>query len=115
MLMITPREVGGTLFGGMFMTLIYLSGWLLATLSLVTSIACRVLGAKIGLLCSSLVQIIWGLISIMNYPDDYNGNLIFSPGKDEIFVLLVIVAFTLILGCVPLKTCWLKVKGFLMK
>ncbi|NDO83792.1 hypothetical protein CJP72_24525 [Citrobacter sp. NCU1] len=94
-LLITPREVGGTLFGGMFLVLMCLGGWLLTTAGLVATILARFAGARVGLLCASAIQVTAGIWSLHNYPDDAGGNLIFSPAPNEIFCMIAIVGLLL--------------------
>lgn len=89
-LLITPREVGGTLFGGMFLVLMCLGGWLLTTAGLAATILARFAGARVALLCASAIQVITGIGSLLNYPDDADGNLIFSPAPNEIYWMIAV-------------------------
>ncbi|QRG77469.1 hypothetical protein [Citrobacter sp. R56] len=95
-LLITPREVGGTLFGGMFLVLMCLGGWLLTTAGLVATILTRFAGARVALLCASAIQVIAGIGSLLNYPDDADGNLIFSPAPNEIYWMIAVAGLLLI-------------------
>ncbi|MDA8479687.1 hypothetical protein NNO04_13355 [Citrobacter sp. Awk 4] len=94
-MLITPREVGGTLFGGMFLVLMCLGGWLLTTAGLVATILARFAGARVALLCASAIQVIAGIWALYNYPDDAGGNLIFSPAPNEIFCMIAIAGLLL--------------------
>lgn len=97
-LLLTPRDVGGTLFGGMFLDLMCMSGWLLATAGMAVSIVLRFAGARIASLSASALQVGVGIWSLINYPDDANGNLIFSPAPGEIHGMIAIVGSLLFIS-----------------
>ncbi len=105
--LLTPRDVGGTLFGGMFLDFMCLGGWLLATFGLVVTILLRSVGARMALTCSSAVQGGVGVWWLLNYPDDANGNLIFSPAPDDIQSMLFVI------GLLLFGSFFLILKGYL--
>lgn len=79
--LIVPREVGGTLFGGSMGFVMYLGGWALSVLGLLLALLTRVPGARLALIVAGLVQGLLGLWWRINYPDDFDGNLIFSISR----------------------------------
>lgn len=111
-LLITPRDVGGTLFGGIFLDLMCLGGWLLATAGLVTSILVRFAGARVTLLCASAIQVAVGIWSLLTYPDDAGGNLIFSPAPNEIYGMTAIVGSLLFVSIYLIKQGYLQPRNF---
>lgn len=100
-LLITPRDVGGTLFGGMFLDLLFLSVWLIVTSVLIILILIRFAGAILALLCTSVIQMVAGVLALLNYPDDINGNLIFTPTPHEINLMLALIGM-LFIACIYL-------------
>lgn len=106
-LLITPREVGGTLFGGMFLDLARTGGWLLMSAGLIVLILSRFTGTRVALLCASAIQMAAGVWSLLNYPDDMSGNLIYSPARDEIYLM------TLFVGLIFFASFYLIRKGYL--
>lgn len=102
-MLITPRDVGGTLFGGMFLDILCLGGWLLATAGLMVSVLMRLAGAGVALLCASTVQVTAGIWSLLTWPDDANGNLIFSPAPDEITCMSAVAGSLLFLSIYAIR------------
>ena len=90
-LLLTSRDVSGMLFGGIFRDLVCLSSWLFTTIVLLVLILLRFAGARVALLCASGVQMLSGITALLNYPDDANGDLIFSPAENEIFLMITIL------------------------
>lgn len=91
------RDVGGVLFGGIFYYIMFLTGWIVMTIIFAAMAILRVTGAIIGLILSSSAQGIAGGYYLINYPDDNNGNLIFSPQPNEIvfmITLMVVIIFS---------------------
>ncbi|NBF06789.1 hypothetical protein GV819_31435 [Pseudomonas sp. Fl5BN2] len=87
--LIVPRDVSGTLFGGSIGFLMYLGGWALSVLGLVLALLTRVPGARLAWIVAGLVQLLLGLWWRINYPDDYDGNLIFSIQARELDYVMV--------------------------
>ena len=87
--LIVPREVGGTLFGGSMGFVMYLGDWALSVLGLVLALLTRVPGARLALIVAGLVQGLLGLWWRINYPDDFDGNLIFSIQARELDYVMV--------------------------
>lgn len=82
--LIVPREVGGTLFGGSMGFMLYLGGWALSVLCLGLAVLTRVPGARLAWISGGLVQLLLGLWWRIHYPDDAEGNLIFSIQAREL-------------------------------
>ncbi|WP_350023866.1 MULTISPECIES: hypothetical protein [Pseudomonas] len=87
--LIVPRDVGGTLFGGSMGFLMYLGGWALSVLGLLLALLTRVPGARLAWIVAGLVQLLLGLWWRINYPDDFDGNLIFSIQARELDYVIV--------------------------
>ncbi|MGC5704429.1 hypothetical protein J4P02_29930 [Pseudomonas sp. NFXW11] len=87
--LIVPREVGGTLFGGSIGFFMYLGGWALSVLGLGLAVLTRVPGARLAWIVGGLVQLLLGLWWRINYPDDFDGNLIFSIQARELDYVMV--------------------------
>jgi len=87
--LIVPREVGGTLFGGSMGFMLYLGGWALSVLGLGLAVLTRVPGARLAWIMGGLVQGLLGLWWRINYPDDFDGNLIFSIQPRELDYVMV--------------------------
>ena len=87
--LIVPREVGGTLFGGSMGFLMYLGGWALSVLGLMLALLTRVPGARLAWIVAGLVQLLLGLWWRIHYPDDFDGNLIFSIQARELDYVMV--------------------------
>ncbi|WP_236186960.1 hypothetical protein [Pseudomonas protegens] len=87
--LIVPRDVGGTLFGGSMGFLMYLGGWALSVLGLLLALLTRVPGARLAWIVAGLVQLLLGLWWRIHYPDDFDGNLIFSIQARELDYVIV--------------------------
>ncbi|MGE8350193.1 MAG: hypothetical protein ACN6P5_06510 [Pseudomonas protegens] len=87
--LIVPREVGGTLFGGSMDFMLYLGGWAFSVLGLGLAVLTRVPGARLAWIIGGLVQLLLGLWWRINYPDDFDGNLIFSIQPRELDYVMV--------------------------
>ncbi|UMZ14414.1 hypothetical protein I9018_12265 [Pseudomonas sp. MPFS] len=82
--LIVPRDVGGTLFGGSMGFILYLSIWLACALGLGLALLTRVPGARLAWIGAGLVPLLLGAWWRINYPDDADGNLMFSPMAREL-------------------------------
>ncbi|WP_443693261.1 hypothetical protein ACRZ5O_11950 [Pseudomonas protegens] len=87
--LIVPRDVGGTLFGGSMGFLMYLGAWAVSVLGLLLALLTRVPGARLAWIVAGLVQLLLGLWWRINYPDDFDGNLIFSIQARELDYVIV--------------------------
>lgn len=87
--LIVPREVGGTLFGGSMGFMLYLGGWAFSVIGLGLAVLTRVPGARLAWIIGGLVQLLLGLWWRINYPDDFDGNLIFSIQARELDYVMV--------------------------
>lgn len=87
--LIVPREVGGTLFGGSMGFMLYLGGWALSVIGLGLAVLTRVPGARLAWIIGGLVQLLLGLWWRIHYPDDFDGNLIFSIQARELDYVMV--------------------------
>ncbi|KQQ62494.1 hypothetical protein ASF84_27035 [Pseudomonas sp. Leaf127] len=105
--LLTPREVSGTLFGGAMGTQLYLIGWGVAMIGLIVAILLRLSGSIFAWMAAGLMPLCIGGWWQLNYPDDANGNLIFSPVQSDITVAMLIGAAILASGlyaCTRAKT-----------
>ncbi|WP_225369008.1 hypothetical protein [Pseudomonas protegens] len=84
-----PREVGGTLFGGSMGFMLYLGGWAFSVIGLGLAVLTRVPGARLAWIIGGLVQLLLGLWWRIHYPDDFDGNLIFSIQARELDYVMV--------------------------
>ncbi|AKA25379.1 hypothetical protein [Pseudomonas chlororaphis] len=82
--LIIPRDVGGTLFGGAMGFQLFLGVWLVCALGLALALFTRMPGARPAWLVAGLVPLLLGLWWRINYPDDADGNLMFSPQDWEL-------------------------------
>ncbi|AZD98080.1 MULTISPECIES: hypothetical protein [Pseudomonas] len=82
--LIVPRDVSGTLFGGAMGFQLYLGIWLLCALGLGLALLTRMPGARLAWIVAGLVPLLLGAWWRINYPDDADGNLIFSPQAWEL-------------------------------
>ncbi|AUG01466.1 hypothetical protein CXQ81_12905 [Pseudomonas sp. 09C 129] len=82
--LIVPRDVSGTLFGGAMGFQLYLGIWLLCALGLGLALLTRMPGARLAWIVAGLVPLLLGAWWRINYPDDADGNLIFSPQSWEL-------------------------------
>lgn len=96
--LLTPKDVSGTLFGGAMGTQLYLGGWGIATFGLIVAIVLRLPGSIHAWIAAGLVPLCIGGWWQLNYPDDANGNLIYSPGQSDITVAMLIGAAILASG-----------------
>ncbi|MCD5989299.1 hypothetical protein KDX30_15430 [Pseudomonas sp. CDFA 553] len=96
--LLTPKEVGGTLFGGVMGTQLNLTGWGVATVGLIVAILLRLPGSILAWIAAGLVPLCIGGWWQLNYPDDANGNLIYSPVQSDIKVAMLIGAAILASG-----------------
>ncbi|QQZ44076.1 hypothetical protein IF690_11265 [Pseudomonas sp. SK3(2021)] len=91
--LIVPRDVSGTLFGGAMGFQLYLGIWLLCALGLGIALLTRMPGARLAWIVAGLVPLLLGAWWRINYPDDADGNLIFSPQAWEL-------DYAMAIGCV---------------
>ncbi|MCO8169346.1 hypothetical protein NJC40_16390 [Pseudomonas sp. 21LCFQ02] len=96
--LLTPKDVSGTLFGGAMGTQLYLGGLGVATLGLTVVILLRLPGAILAWIAAGLLPLCIGGWWQLNYPDDANGNLLYSPGRSDITVAMLIGAAILVSG-----------------
>lgn len=96
--LLTPKDVGGTLFGGAMSTQLLLSGWAVATLGLIVAILLRLPGSILAWITAGLVPLCIGGWWQLNYPDDANGNLLYSPVQADITIAMLIGAAILASG-----------------
>ncbi|WP_277588319.1 hypothetical protein [Pseudomonas chlororaphis] len=82
--LIVPRDVSGTLFGGAMGFQLYLGLWLVCLLGLTLALLTRMPGARLAWIVAGLVPLLLGAWWRINYPDDADGNLIFSPQAWEL-------------------------------
>lgn len=82
--LLTPVDIGGTLFGGSMGAAAIAGGWALACLGLMLLALLRLPGARLAWLAGGMVQLCIALGWRLNYPDDFNGNLLFSPPPKEL-------------------------------
>jgi len=106
--LIVPREVGGTLFGGSMGFMLYLGGWALSVLGLGLAVLTRVPGARLAWIMGGLVQGLLGLWWRINYPDDFDGNLIFSIQPRELDYVMVFGFVMAYSGVYLWRRQWLK-------
>ncbi|KTC41585.1 MAG: hypothetical protein ACN6QY_21390 [Pseudomonas sp.] len=88
--LITPRSIGGTLFGGAIDLQLNLAGWALCTLGLALAVLIRMPGARLAWLIAGVVPLILAAWWRINYPDDADGNLIFSTQDWELDYMMVL-------------------------
>ncbi|WKW30563.1 hypothetical protein KIH13_16635 [Pseudomonas viridiflava] len=96
--LLTPKEVGGTLFGGAMGTQLNLNGWGVATVGLIVAILLRLPGSIHAWIAAGLLPLCIGGWWQLNYPDGANGNLIYSPAQSDIKVAMLIGAAILASG-----------------
>jgi len=82
--LVIPRDVSGTLFGGAMGFQLYLGLWIACALGLTLALLTRMPGARLAWLVAGLVPLLLGAWWRLNYPDDADGNLIFSPQAWEL-------------------------------
>ncbi|PXX52264.1 hypothetical protein SAMN05660489_06125 [Pseudomonas sp. LAMO17WK12:I10] len=82
--LIVPRDVSGTLFGGAMGFQLFLGLWLVCLLGLTLALLTRMPGARLAWIVAGLVPLLLGAWWRINYPDDADGNLIFSPQSWEL-------------------------------
>lgn len=96
--LLTPKDVSGTLFGGAMGTQLYLGGWGVATFGLIVAILLRLPGSILAWIAAGLVPLGIGGWWQLNYPDDADGNLMYSPAQSDITVAMLIGAAILASG-----------------
>ncbi|PMY71048.1 MULTISPECIES: hypothetical protein [Pseudomonas] len=90
--LIVPRDVSGTLFGGAMGFQLFLGLWIVCALGLTLALLTRMPGARLAWLVAGLVPLLLGAWWRINYPDDADGNLIFSPQAWELDYAMAIGA-----------------------
>ncbi|MGL5109519.1 MAG: hypothetical protein ACRC7J_10710 [Vibrio ordalii] len=109
--LLTPRDVGGTLFGGMFLDLMCIQGWLLATAGFVLAVVLRLAAARVALLCAGSIQMAIGIWSLVTYPYDMNEYMIYSPTPSDIYGMLCIIGSLLFVSIYLLRKDYLGPKN----
>lgn len=82
--LLTPVDIGGTLFGGSMGAAAIAAGWAGACLGLILLALLRLPGARLAWFAGGMVQLCIALGWRLNYPDDFNGNRLFSPPPKEL-------------------------------
>ncbi|MCK9802035.1 hypothetical protein M1B34_31350 [Pseudomonas sp. MAFF 302030] len=90
--LIKPIDVGGTLFGGGMAAAAQLMGWAIVFTSLMLCLLLRLPGATLGSLVSGALLLGISAGWRLFYPDDFDGNLLYSPTPREIDLMLMIGA-----------------------
>jgi hypothetical protein len=98
--LLTPVEIGGTLFGGAFTFERNALGGAAAMAGILIAALLRLPGFRLAWAASGLLPLAIGANALWRYPDDAGGNLIFSPQPQEIAVAMVVAAGFLLLGIV---------------
>ncbi|KAF1067372.1 MAG: hypothetical protein GAK45_01677 [Pseudomonas citronellolis] len=99
--LLTPREISGTLFGGFFATFFALLSWLCCNAGLCAALLVRLPGARITLLLAGTFGLLMSIWWRAHYPDDADGNLTFSPSPGELggstLVFIAMIGLTILL------------------
>lgn len=101
--MAIPRDVGGTLFGGMFRAHYTCSAYSLGSIGLIGALFLRLPYARASLLLAGSVQTCFAMYWLLNYPDDHNGALIWSPTQNDFSYILLIGVVYISLGILTIR------------
>ncbi|MGC5704430.1 hypothetical protein J4P02_29935 [Pseudomonas sp. NFXW11] len=97
-LMMQPRDVSGTMFGGAMGFQLYLFGWVLCLIGLLLALFTRMPGARLAWLLAGLGPLLLGLWWRLSYPDDADGSRAFSPQDWELNYMIGIAALLTLSG-----------------
>ncbi len=92
-----PRDVGGTLFGGSFNQMMYAGAWIAAIAGMLVASALRLAGHRAAWCMAGVLQGCAGAWWLLHYPENHVGDLILSPGREEIAAAML-VGLALLIG-----------------
>ena len=98
--LLTPVDISGTLFGGATGTVEHAALWILAMAGVMMAALLRLPGSRLAWIVGGGAPILFGALVLWSYPDDAGGNLIFSPQRSEIALMMALGAAFLILGLI---------------
>lgn len=96
--LMTPVDVGGTLLGGAIGVLVNTAGLTAATGGVLVVALLRLPGFRLAWIAAGGMPLVLGALALWSYPDDYGGNLIFSPQRSEIAFMMGLGGAFLVLG-----------------
>jgi len=95
-----PLDVGGTLFGGNFNQMMYAGAWLAAIAGMLLATAFRLAGYRVAWCMAGILQIGAGAWWLLHYPGNHDGDLIHSPGREELAAAMLAGVALLIGGAI---------------
>jgi len=88
--LVTPVDVGGALFGGAMGFPATVLVWAAAICATLLIALLRLPGFRLTWIAAGGLPVVLGTLALLSYPDDYGGNLIFSPQRSEIVSMMAL-------------------------
>lgn len=98
--LLTPVDIGGTLFGGAMSAAADAAIWMAATAGVLLIALLRLPGFRLAWIVTGGLPVVLGALTLWSYPDDYGGNLIYSPQQSEIAWVMALGGAFLVLGAI---------------